>query len=80
MNVAAGQQSQQADNNQVYRDDIVQQSRHHENQDASDTIGPIVRCRFIVTSRLHSSVQTVANDTCLCRSRCHGIFRLMHTV
>ena len=36
MNAAAAEQSQQTDNDQIDRDDIVQQSRHHKDQNASD--------------------------------------------
>jgi hypothetical protein len=36
MKVATAEQSQQTDNDQIDRDDIVQQSRHHKDQNASD--------------------------------------------
>jgi len=36
MDAAAAEQSQQTDNDQIDRDDIVQQSRHHKDQNASD--------------------------------------------
>jgi hypothetical protein len=35
MKVAAAEQSQQTDNDQIDRNDVVQQSRHHKNKNAA---------------------------------------------
>ena len=36
MKIARAEQPKQADNNQIYGDDVIQQTRHNQNENAGD--------------------------------------------
>lgn len=60
MKATAAEQSQETGNDQVNRDDIVQQSRHHKDQDAGD------QCHYRADRQMEIHLHLVLVGTTVC--------------